>query len=74
MFKVALRLRDQYVFMWYSLEVLNIFSTLTLKQFFWKTKTFLTKLKYLFLVEITKIENAAFPHKTAQSKSNVKDK
>ena len=49
MFKVALRLRDQYVFMWYSL-------------------------KYLFLVEITKIENAAFPHKTAQSKSNVKDK
>ena len=37
--------------MWQSLEIFNIFSTLTLKQVFWKTKALFKKLKYRFLVE-----------------------
>ena len=35
-------------------------------------KTFFRKLKYGFLVESTKIENASFPYKTAISEANVK--
>ena len=46
--------------------------TLTSKQIFWKTKTFFKKLEYRFLVEATKIENTAFPSKTALSEANVK--
>ena len=48
------------------------FNTLTLKQIFWKMKTFFKKLEYRFLVESTKIENASFPYKTAISETNVK--
>ena len=59
-------------FMWQSLKVSNVFNTLTLKQIFWKTKTFFKKLEYRFLVETTKIENTSFPFKTALSKANVK--
>ena len=58
--------------MWQSLKTLNVFNTLTLKQIFWKTKTFFKKLEYRFLVESTKIENASFPYKTAISEANVK--
>ena len=58
--------------MWQSVEILNIFNTLTLKQIFWKTKTFFKKLEYRFLVESTKIENASFPYKTAISEANDK--
>ena len=58
--------------MWQSVEILNVFNTLTLIQIFWKTKTFFKKLKYRFLVESTKIENASFPYKTAISEANVK--
>ena len=58
--------------MWRSVKILNIFSTLTLKQIFWKTKTFFKKLKYRFLVESTKIENALFSYKSAISEANVK--
>ena len=47
-FKIALGLRDRYVFMSQSLEILNVFNTLTLKQIFWKTKTFFKKLKHNF--------------------------
>ena len=71
-FKIALRLRDRYVFMWQSVKVSNVFNTLTLKQIFWKTKTFFKKLEYRFLVEATKIENTSFPFKTALSEANVK--
>ena len=39
---------------------------------FWKTKTFFKKLKYIFLVGTTKIENTSFPFKTALSEANVK--
>ena len=52
--------------------ILNIFSTLTLKQIFYKTKTFFKKLKYRFLVERTKIEKSSFPYETALSEANVK--
>ena len=48
------------------------FNTSTLKQIFWKKKTFFKKLEYHFLVETTKIENALFPYKTAISEGNFK--
>ena len=35
-------------------------------------KTVFIKLKYSFLAESTKIENASFPYKTAISEANVK--
>ena len=46
--KTALRLRDWHVFLWQSLEILNVFNTLTLKQIFCKTKTFFLKTGVLF--------------------------
>ena len=64
-------MRDRHVFMLQSVDILNVFYTLTLKQIFWKTKTFFKKLEYRFLVESTKIENASFPYKTAISEANV---
>ena len=54
------------------MEILNVFDTLTLKQIFWKTKTFFKTLEYHFLVESTKIENALFPYKTVTSEVNDK--
>ena len=54
------------------MKVSNVFNTLTLEKFFWKTKTFFKKLEFRFLVEATKIENIAFPFKTALSEANVK--
>ena len=57
-FKISIPLRDRYVLMWHSVEILNDFDTLTLKQIFLKMKTFFKKLEYYFLVENTKIENA----------------
>ena len=68
-FKIALRLSDWHVFMSQSVKVLK---TLTLKQIFWKTRTFLKTLDYRFFVETTKIENTSFPVKTAQSETYVK--
>ena len=56
-FKIAHRLRDRHVFMWQSLEILNVFNTITLKQILWKTQTLFKKLEYWFLVESTKTEN-----------------
>ena len=58
--------------MWQSVQVLNVFNTLILKQIFWKTKIFFKKLEYLFLVESTKIENTSFPYKTDISEAIVK--
>ena len=66
-FKIALCLRDRQ-----SVKVSNVFNTLTLKQVLWKTKTFLKKLEYRFLVETSKIENASFPLKTVLSEVSVK--
>ena len=63
----------QHVFMWQSVKILNDFNSLTLKQIFWKTKSFFKKLEYHFLVE-TKIENALFPYKSTISDANVKIK
>ena len=48
-FKIALLLRDWQVFMWQSLEMLNIFNTL--KPVLSKRKTFFKKLEYCSLVE-----------------------
>ena len=52
-------------------EGFKLFSNLTLKKNFWKTKTFFTKLEYRVLVETTNIESASFPFKTALSEPNV---
>ena len=65
-------MRDRHVFMWQSVKALNVFNTLTLIEIFWKTKTFIKKVEYSFLVETTKIENTAFPFKIALSEANVK--
>ena len=55
------------------MKVSNVFNTsLTLKQIFWKTKTFFKTLEYRFLVEATNIESTSFPLKTALSEANVK--
>ena len=54
------------------MKVSNVFNTLTLKQIFWKTKTFFKKLKYCFLVEATKIENTPFPFKLLCQKPMLK--
>ena len=43
--EIALFSRDRHVFTWQSLEILNFFNTLTLKQLFWKTKTFFKNLE-----------------------------
>ena len=42
--------------MWQSVKVSNVFNTLTLKQIFWKTKTFFKKLEYCFLIEAIKMD------------------
>ena len=55
-----------------SVEILNVFNILTLKQIFCETKTFFKKLEYRFLLESTKIKNASVPYKTALSEPNVK--
>ena len=57
-FKIAIHLRDQHVFMPHSLEILNIFNAVTSKQSFWKMKTF--QKTEVTLVESTKIENHHF--------------
>ena len=61
-FKIALCLRNRHAFMWQSVEILKVFSILTSKQIFWKTKTFFKKLESCILVG-----NASFPYKTAIS-------
>ena len=54
-----------------SVETSNVFNTLTLKQIFWKTKIFLKKLEYRFLVESIKIKEKSFPYKTVIPAANV---
>ena len=54
------------------MEILNVFITLTLKQVFWKSKTFFKKLECGFLAEGSKIEKASFPYETATLEANVK--
>ena len=51
---------------------LNALDTLTLKQIVYKTKNLIRNLEYCFLVESTKIENAAFLFKNAQSEGTGK--
>ena len=58
--------------MWQSLEIFNVFNTLTLEQIFWITKIFFKKLEQHFLFEKTKIKSASFPYKAAMSAANVK--
>ena len=53
--------------MWQSVETLNVFNTLILKQIFWKTKTFFKILEYCFLVESSKTENASMSEANAET-------
>ena len=66
-------MRDRHVFIWQSVEILNVFNTssITLKKIFRKMKIFSRKLGYHFIVESIKIGNAWFPWKTAISEANV---
>ena len=64
-------MRDRHVFVCKSVEILNIFYTLTFKQIFSKTQTLFKKPEYCFLVESTKIGNASFPSKTALLEANI---
>ena len=58
-FQKALRLRDPPL-MWQSIEILNDFYTLTLRQISWKTQTFFKNLKYRFLVEVLRLKTHHF--------------
>ena len=49
-----------------------MFNSLTLKQIFWKTKTFSKKLDYRFSVDITKLENATLPYKITLAEATAK--
>ena len=71
-FKIALHLRDRHVFAWQSLGISNVFNTLTLKQVFWRSKTFLKKLEDHFWVQTTTNESATWPYKTFLSKGRIK--
>ena len=55
-----------------SVEILNVFNTLTLKQVFRRTKTFFKKIGKSFLNISTKIENGTCPYKTVLPESKVK--
>ena len=69
-FNIALRLRDQHIFMWQPLKILSLFKTSILIQIFWKPKTFFEK--SVSSAESTYIGNARFPYKTALSETNTK--
>ena len=58
--------------MWRLIEIPNVSNALTLKQIFWKAKTFFKKLGYRFSDENTEIANATFPYKTDLSEDDVK--
>ena len=60
-FKIALCLSDRHVFLWQTVEMLNVFKTLNLKQIFWKTKNVFKKPGYCFVTESTKIGYVSFP-------------
>ena len=59
-------------FMCQSMEILNVFNILTLKQVFWKAKILFKKLDYHLLAGSAKTERETFPWKTALSEANVK--
>ena len=48
-FKIALRLWDQHISVWQSLEILNVFNVLTLKEVFWKNENLFWKTGVPFL-------------------------
>ena len=60
--------------MWQSLEILNVFNTLILKQIFWKIKkTFFKNLEYRFWIQSTKIEKQHFYTKLPRRKPILKE-
>ena len=67
-FKIAVRLKDRHVFIWQSVEILNDFNTLTLKQIFWKMKTFSKKLEYHFSLKSQRLKVRHFHTKLPYQK------
>ena len=65
-FKRALRLRNWHVFMWQPLEILNVFTTLSLKLIF---ENLFKKLEYRFLVQSTRLKAKHFHRKLTCQKS-----
>ena len=66
-FKINLS-RDWRVFMWESLEILDVFNILTLKKIFWKTKAFFKKQGYRFLLKVLRLKTQHF-HTKCMDKS-----
>ena len=56
-----------------SLEILNVYNALTLKQVFWKTKTFFQKLRQCFLLESNTTKTAKFSFKTDLSEEEEEE-
>ena len=54
--------------MWQSVEILNIFDTLTLKQLFWKTKTFFNNWSIIFWLKALRLETHFFHTKLPYQK------
>ena len=67
-FKIALCLRGRHVFMWQSVEILNVFNTINLKQIFWNTKTIFKKLEYLFWLKALRLKTDHFYRKLPYEK------
>ena len=65
-------LRDRYIFIWQSLEILNVFITLTLIQFFWKSKSLTLTTGALLFSWKHYNEKRHISLKTVASKANVK--
>ena len=59
-FKVALNLGDRLAFKWQSLEILNVFNSLTFKQIFWKTKPFSKNWKISFYLKVLRLKKKYF--------------
>ena len=55
-----------------TLDILNVFNALTLKQVFWKKKTLLEKLEYYFLVEVLLLKAQQFHTKLSCKKSMLR--
>ena len=67
-----LRLRNRHVFYKRISRSFERFQHFNFETDFLENENLFQKLKYYFLVEITKIESTSFPFKTTVSEANVK--
>ena len=71
-FKMAFCLRVPQIFMWQSLQILNIFNASILKQVFWKTKTFLKILITVFQLKLLLLKAQYFHTKLPYRKLRLR--